>query len=238
MNYFKRAVIAGAAVFLFFVATPVVRAQDGATNGIAPVQKCADLVNLKIPGSTMVITKAEAVPTTPPGTIRASFVSPDTIPVAIPPYCRADGVIALAALYQRAPCRVLFPTTEAGEPLQAVLLTTSGGLTGGDRTRVSVTVEPSARATVTTQAAEKIYRALPGTGDAVVQVEMQVGDGAWAEWLAQEKRIYLMPLHESTFEYLKPTEDQITTMASCVRPPRVTPRRSTNCCLTVRTKHS
>ena len=103
---------------------------------------------------------------------------------------RADGVIALADLYQRAPCRVLFPTTEAGEPVQAVLLTTSGGLTGGDRTRVSVSVEPGARATVTTQAAEKIYRALPDTGDAVVQVEMQVGDGAWAEWLAQETIVF------------------------------------------------
>ena len=103
---------------------------------------------------------------------------------------RADGAIALADLYQRAPCRVLFPTTEAGEPLQAVLLTTSGGLTGGDRTRVSVSVEPGARATVTTQAAEKIYRALPDTGDAVVQVEMQVGEGAWAEWLAQETIVF------------------------------------------------
>jgi urease accessory protein len=103
---------------------------------------------------------------------------------------RTDGVIALADLYQRAPCRVLFPTTEAGEPVQAVLLTTSGGLTGGDRTRVSVSVEPSARATVTTQAAEKIYRALPDTGDAVVQVEMRVGDGAWAEWLAQETIVF------------------------------------------------
>ena len=103
---------------------------------------------------------------------------------------RADGAIALADLYQRAPCRVLFPTTEAGEPLQAVLLTTSGGLTGGDRTRVSVSVEPSARATVTTQAAEKIYRALPDTGDAIVQVEMRVGDGAWAEWLAQETIVF------------------------------------------------
>lgn len=103
---------------------------------------------------------------------------------------RADGVTALADLYQRAPCRVLFPTTEAGEPVQAVLLTTSGGLTGGDRTRVSVSVEPGAQATMTTQAAEKIYRALPDTGDAVVQVEMEVGDGAWAEWLAQETIVF------------------------------------------------
>ena len=103
---------------------------------------------------------------------------------------RVDGATALADLYQRAPCRVLFPTTEADDPIQAVLLTTSGGLTGGDRTRVEVSMEPHARATVTTQAAEKIYRALPSTGDAVVQVEMQVGDGAWAEWLAQETIVF------------------------------------------------
>jgi urease accessory protein len=106
-------------------------------------------------------------------------------------FCRRhDGVTALYDLYQRAPCRVLFPTTEADEPVQAVLLTTSGGLTGGDRTRVVVSVESGARATVTTQAAEKIYRALPDTGDALVQVEMQVGDGAWAEWLAQETIVF------------------------------------------------
>jgi urease accessory protein len=103
---------------------------------------------------------------------------------------RADGASALADLFQRAPCRVLFPTTEPDEPLQAVLLTTCGGLTGGDRTRVAISVEPNARATVTTQAAEKIYRALPNTGDAIVQVEAQVADGAWAEWLAQETIVF------------------------------------------------
>jgi urease accessory protein len=103
---------------------------------------------------------------------------------------REDGATALADLFQRAPCRVLFPTTEADEPVQAVLLTTSGGLTGGDRTRVAISVESHARATLTTQAAEKIYRALPNTGDAVVQVEMRVGDGAWAEWLAQETIVF------------------------------------------------
>jgi urease accessory protein len=103
---------------------------------------------------------------------------------------RLDGRTALADLYQRAPCRVLFPATEPDEPLQAVLLTTSGGLTGGDRTRVAVSIGPEAQATITTQAAEKIYRALPNTGDAVVQVDMRVDSGAWAEWLAQETIVF------------------------------------------------
>jgi hypothetical protein len=69
------------------------QASSAAPNGIAPAQKCADLVNLKIPSSTMVITKAEEIPTSPAGTVRASGLSPDTIPVAIPSYCRADGAI-------------------------------------------------------------------------------------------------------------------------------------------------
>lgn len=42
----------------------------------------------------MTITKAEPIPTAPPGTVRASMtLSPDMISVAIPSYCRADGVI-------------------------------------------------------------------------------------------------------------------------------------------------
>lgn len=100
------------------------------------------------------------------------------------------GRTTLTDLYQRAPCRVMFPETEPDEPLQAVLLTTSGGLTGGDRTNVVVTIQAGAQATLTTQAAEKIYRALPATGDARVQVEMQVGPAAWAEWLAQETIVF------------------------------------------------
>jgi urease accessory protein len=102
----------------------------------------------------------------------------------------ATGKTMLADLYQRAPCRVLFPTTEADEPIQAVLLTTSGGLTGGDRTHVGIEVGANAQATLTTQAAEKIYRALPDTGDALVRVDMRVSDGAWAEWLAQETIVF------------------------------------------------
>ena len=101
-----------------------------------------------------------------------------------------DGRTRLADLYQRAPCRVLFPETEADEPPQSVLLTTSGGLTGGDRTNVAAAIGPGAQATLTTQAAEKIYRAAPEGGDATVQVEIQVGPAAWAEWLAQETIVF------------------------------------------------
>jgi urease accessory protein len=100
------------------------------------------------------------------------------------------GVSRLGDLYQRAPCRLLFPDVEAGEPLQAVLLTTTGGLTGGDRTRVDFKVGANARATLTTQAAEKLYRALPGSTPVECSVSLQAGANSWAEWLAQETILF------------------------------------------------
>src|ERR1700745_1699567 len=70
-----------------------------------------------------------------------------------------DGATRLTDLYQRDPCRVLFPDPEPGEPPQAVLVTTSGGVTGGDVLKRAVEVGPGATAIAATQAAEKIYRA-------------------------------------------------------------------------------
>jgi urease accessory protein len=100
------------------------------------------------------------------------------------------GVSRLRDLYQRAPCRVLFPELDPGEPLQAVLLTTTGGLTGGDRTSVALEVGAQARATLTTQAAEKLYRALPGAPAVECSVSLTLGAGAWGEWLAQETILF------------------------------------------------
>src|SRR5271166_5245968 len=48
------------------------------------------------------------------------------------------GTTRLAHLYERDPLRVLFPQPEAGEPVQAVIVTTSGGLVAGDRIDVAV----------------------------------------------------------------------------------------------------
>ncbi len=101
-----------------------------------------------------------------------------------------DGRTVLGDLYQRAPCRALFPSVESAEPPQAVLLTTSGGLTGGDRTAVEIEVRRGAQATVTTQAAEKLYRALPQDPETMIQVGMKVDAGGWAEWLAQETIVF------------------------------------------------
>jgi urease accessory protein len=121
-----------------------------------------------------------------------------TVPAAAP-LQRGDGAVeiafarrgaatALSRLYHRTPCRVAFPHAGAGEPAMAMLLNTAGGLTGGDRVVLSVTVEPGAAATVTSAAAEKIYRSLGQ--NCGVAVALEVGDGGWLEWLPQETILF------------------------------------------------
>lgn len=103
-------------------------------------------------------------------------------------FARRPSGTALADLYQRAPCRVLFPRPETGDVPVAVLLTTSGGLTGGDRLRIAATVQNDAAAIVTTQAAEKIYRSLGA--DCTVSVTLSVAEGGWLEYLPQETILF------------------------------------------------
>jgi len=88
----KRARVWGLAILLTLGTATACTGQT-TVGGIAPAEKCADLMNLKVEGMTLGMTKAENVPTAPPGTIRPSPFSPETIPVAVPSYCRTDGVI-------------------------------------------------------------------------------------------------------------------------------------------------
>jgi urease accessory protein len=101
-----------------------------------------------------------------------------------------DGATRLADLYQRDPCRVMFPEPEPGEPPQAILLTTSGGVTDGDSLKMAIEVGPGARAVAATQAAEKIYRAAKGGGHCSMDIAVDVGEGASLDWLPQETIVF------------------------------------------------
>src|SRR3954452_25303304 len=100
-----------------------------------------------------------------------------------------DGATRLTDLYQRDPCRVLFPDPEPGEPPQAVLVTTSGGVTGGDSLAMAIEGGPGATAIAATQAAEKIYRAA-GADPCAMDVALTVGEGASLDWLPQETIVF------------------------------------------------
>ncbi|MBL8661426.1 MAG: urease accessory protein UreD [Candidatus Odyssella sp.] len=98
------------------------------------------------------------------------------------------GRTGIADLYQRDPCRALFPTPEPGDVFQAVMLTTSGGLAGGDRIAATIAAGAGTRVKVTTQAAEKVYRSR--AENTVFGVDIAVGAGAWLEWLPQETILF------------------------------------------------
>jgi urease accessory protein len=94
----------------------------------------------------------------------------------------------LARLYQHDPCRVLFPRGELDDPFTAVLITTSGGLAGGDRIALTIGAEAGATACVSTQAAEKVYRS--AGEDTRIDLSLTVGEGAYLEWVPQETILF------------------------------------------------
>jgi urease accessory protein len=116
--------------------------------------------------------------------------------------CR-DGRTRLVRLYERDPLRVLFPAPEPGDPLQAALVTTSGGLVGGDRLHIVVRLGPQAAVHVTASAAEKIYRSL-GPTTVIRQVLSVAADGA-LEFLPPETILFDgARLRRETFVELAP----------------------------------
>jgi urease accessory protein len=82
---------------------------------------------------------------------------------------------------------VRFPRACSGAT-EAVLVNTAGGLTGGDRFAVALALDAGARLTVTTAAAEKIYRSLGP--DACVDVSATLADDAELTWLPQETILF------------------------------------------------
>jgi len=82
--------------------------------------------------------------------------------------------------------RVRFPGAAAG--LEAVLINTAGGAAGGDRLAVEVAVGAGASLTVTSAAAEKIYRSLGPDTD--VAITLRVAAGGTLAWLPQETILF------------------------------------------------
>ena len=101
---------------------------------------------------------------------------------------RRDGATRLVRLFHHDPLRVLFPNPRTGDVALATLVTTSGGLVGGDRLDIAASVGAGASAMITTQAAEKVYRS--NGPDVVVSTDLKAGDGAWMEWLPQEAILF------------------------------------------------
>jgi urease accessory protein len=111
---------------------------------------------------------------------------------------RAAGRIALTArvvhgktqrtrVYEDGPLRMRFPRTPTGH-LEAVIVNTAGGVAGGDRLDIGVTLAAEADLVVTTAAAEKVYRS--DLDESQIAVHLTVDSGASLSWLPQETILF------------------------------------------------
>jgi urease accessory protein len=112
---------------------------------------------------------------------------------------RAEGRIAFTVaagpggsrrgrVHEAGSLRVRFPNGNSQAALDAVIVNTGGGMTGGDRFAIDIEVGAGARLTVTTAAAEKIYRSLGPDTD--ICVKLDVGAGGALAWLPQETIVF------------------------------------------------
>jgi urease accessory protein len=111
---------------------------------------------------------------------------------------RAAGRIALSVasdgqvtrrrqVYEDGPLRARFPNADK-RALEAVIVNTAGGIAGGDRHDLDIHVEQDSALTVTTAAAEKVYRALESGAE--IGVKLKVDEGGRLAWLPQETILF------------------------------------------------
>ncbi|MGY3031473.1 urease accessory protein [Bradyrhizobium sp. USDA 4354] len=98
-----------------------------------------------------------------------------------------DGVTRRGALHESGSLRVRFPSPE-GEGLSGVFVNTAGGVAGGDSFDIDITAGRGSRLTLTTAAAEKVYRT-PGAA-ARLSIALKVDEGAHLAWLPQETILF------------------------------------------------
>ena len=100
-------------------------------------------------------------------------------------------------VFERSPTRIMFPKTGSRPVEEAVIINTGGGVAGGDRLECSVNALPGASIAVTSQAAEKVYRAL--YEPARIATKLKAQESAKLAWLPQETIVFNRArLHRTT----------------------------------------
>jgi urease accessory protein len=112
-----------------------------------------------------------------------------------PRYQRSSGraVLRISAqgvetLREEGAAKIRLPTTLPGRPFEAIIINTSGGVTGGDVFAYDVTSRAGASLVATAQAAEKVYRAVGSP--ARVSIKLAAEAGSRLSWLPQETILF------------------------------------------------
>ncbi|MBR1141281.1 MAG: urease accessory protein UreD [Bradyrhizobium sp.] len=98
-----------------------------------------------------------------------------------------DGMTRRHHLHESGSLRVRFPSPE-DDGLSAMFVNTAGGVAGGDRFAVEVAAGEGSRVTLSSAAAEKVYRA-PGK-PAELDIALTAAAGAHITWLPQETILF------------------------------------------------
>jgi urease accessory protein len=98
-----------------------------------------------------------------------------------------EGLTRRHHLHESGSLRVRFPSPEA-DGLSAVFVNTAGGVAGGDRFDIDIAAGEGSRLTLTTAAAEKIYRA--ESTPAQLNISLKADAGSHLGWLPQETILF------------------------------------------------
>lgn len=99
-----------------------------------------------------------------------------------------DGRTRINRLYQEGCAKIRIPKTYHGTALEAVMINSSGGVTGGDRMSWSFEAGANTHLMLTTQACEKVYKSSGGV--AANTVTLKAGRAARLAWLPQETIVF------------------------------------------------
>jgi urease accessory protein len=101
-------------------------------------------------------------------------------------FARVGAASAPARLFEAGGLRLRFP--HGAGPCEAVLVNTGGGMAGGDRATIELSLEKDADILATTQSAEKVYRS---DGEpAQVAMRLTLKAGARLAWTPQETILF------------------------------------------------
>jgi urease accessory protein len=126
------------------------------------------------------------------------FPSEVAAPATLPASIRASGALKLVVAHtdsgsaaediaESGPLRVRFPRIRE-ERLEAILINTAGGIVGGDKLEFRIEAQEEASLSITSQAAEKIYRSNGLT--ARISVSLKAEAGSELFWLPQETILF------------------------------------------------
>lgn len=101
---------------------------------------------------------------------------------------RHESRTARSRLHEAGALRIRFPHSQVPDTLEGVIINTAGGIAGGDEFSVKLDAGAGAKLTVTTAAAEKVYRSLGPS--CAIDLTLTAEANAVLAWLPQETILF------------------------------------------------